>query len=533
MSDTATVHDGPTLPAAENAAGVAMSKLPRPIPIAPRTGCQSTGPVLVEGLPRRRMLDRLLWATPSWLLSMVIHIVGLLLLAMLFCPSGAVDDYLHLLGSTETDQELEELSPLDGQSFEEIDFTAIDVLSPAPETTPEQPEVYAFDEPPSAISVTLDDFGLERAPRDNLLAVTGTYSGDSFSGRGEGRARLAAASGATPQSELAVTLALRWLAEHQMPDGGWNFDHTQSKKCGKKCRSPGNLSQARNAATGLALLPFLGAGQTHITGEYKKEVKAGLYYLKRNMKVTPQGGSFNEPGGQMYAHGIAAIAVCEAYAMTRDKGIRPTAQKSLDFICYAQDPVGGGWRYQPQTPGDTSVVGWQIMALKSGHMAYLRVPSATVKRAYDFLDSVEADSGAQYGYDRPAEGRAATSAIGLLCRMYLGWKRDESALVRGVQLLGERGPSETDMYYNYYATQVMRHMGGPLWERWNDVMRDQLVASQATAGHERGSWFVNSRNGRGGGRLYCTSMATMILEVYYRHLPIYGQQSTQDDFPLD
>jgi hypothetical protein len=35
-----------------------------------------------------------------------------------------------------------------------------------------------------------------------------------------------------------------------------------------------------------------------------------------------------------------------------------------------------------------------------------------------------------------------------------------------------------------------------------------------------------------GGRLYCTSLATMILEVYYRHLPLYKDDATEDDFPL-
>jgi hypothetical protein len=34
-----------------------------------------------------------------------------------------------------------------------------------------------------------------------------------------------------------------------------------------------------------------------------------------------------------------------------------------------------------------------------------------------------------------------------------------------------------------------------------------------------------------GGRLYCTSMATMVLEVYYRHLPIYRNQSVEQEFP--
>jgi hypothetical protein len=32
------------------------------------------------------------------------------------------------------------------------------------------------------------------------------------------------------------------------------------------------------------------------------------------------------------------------------------------------------------------------------------------------------------------------------------------------------------------------------------------------------------------GRLYCTALSTMILEVYYRHLPIYQNQSVQEEF---
>jgi hypothetical protein len=234
----------------------------------------------------------------------------------------------------------------------------------------------------------------------------------------------------------------------------------------------------------------------------------------------------------MYSHGIAAITLCEAYAMTHDKALFEPAQMAVNFICYAQDPVGGGWRYEPRTPGDTSVVGWQIMALKSGHMAYLQVPPVVVKKAYTFLDSVQSNGGAAYGYTSPGAGKA-TTAVGLLCRMYLGWKKDEPALGRGVKLLGDQGPA-SDMYYNYYATQVMRHWEGEAWNKWNASMRDQLVSSQSKAGHEAGSWFMaGDPHSRHGGRLYCTSMATMILEVYYRHLPIYAKKSTEEDFPVE
>jgi hypothetical protein len=319
-----------------------------------------------------------------------------------------------------------------------------------------------------------------------------------------------------------------------MPDGGWNFNHAMHPQCRGQCRNPGNIPEARNGATGMALLPFLGAGQTHQKGKYKDLVKKGLYFLISRMKVSPQGGSLHESGGSMYSHGICAIVLCEAYAMTHDKHLYAPAQQALNFIAYAQDPVGGGWRYSPRQPGDTSVVGWQIMAMKSGHMGYLRVPPITVQKASQFLDSVQAHNGAHYGYTDPGAGREGTTAVGLLCRMYLGWKKDNPALQKGVKWMSDRGPSANNMYYNYYATQIMHHMEGDVWKKWNSVMRDQLIKSQAKKGHEAGSWFMPAGHVTDrGGRLYCTSMATMVLEVYYRHLPIYRKQSTEEDFPLD
>jgi hypothetical protein len=150
-----------------------------------------------------------------------------------------------------------------------------------------------------------------------------------------------------------------------------------------------------------------------------------------------------------------------------------------------------------------------------------------------FLDSVQSDSGSKYGYTNPGAGQA-TTAIGLLSRMYLGWKKDNAALQRGVQYLSATGPSKTNMYYNYYATQVMRHNEGEDWTKWNKVMRDWLVESQEKGGHMKGSWFMKGgdHGAETGGRLYCTSMATMILEVYYRHMPIYAKAASEDEFPL-
>jgi len=475
---------------------------------------------------------------PAWSVSMVVHMVTLVTMAMV-TVSEPVPYKAHRLIVTPPKKEkkieevLEVITKKQPATLEEN----VPIEVKAPDTEIElQKVVIQPDGGPEASPAPMEtsDFGLERVPSSDLLTVIGPRSSNGLKGRGMAtKAQLVKLEGGSVASEKAVASALNWLASHQMPDGGWSFNHTGSPSCQGQCRDPGTLAQARNAATGLALLPFLGSGETHKDSrKYKTVVNNGLYFLINRMRIDSHGGALNESGGNMYSHGIASIALCEAYAMTHDKSLHRAAQLSLHYICYAQDPRGGGWRYSPRQKGDTSVVGWQLMALKSGYMAELTFPPSTIRKATEFLNSVQVDGGAMYGYTAPKTGEA-TTAIGLLSRMYLGWKRDNPALQRGIQFLDRRGPSTGNMYYNYYATQVMRHWEGPEWRRWNQRMRDHLVRSQAKQGHEKGSWFVGGGDmGAGpGGRLYCTAMATMILEVYYRHMPIYRSQSVDQDFP--
>ena len=122
------------------------------------------------------------------------------------------------------------------------------------------------------------------------------------------------------------------------------------------------------------------------------------------------------------------------------------------------------------------------------------------------------------------------TAVGLLIRMYTGWHRDDPRLARGVEFLADQKPAPRDMYFNYYSTQVIHHFGGDKWTAWNEMMREHLIATQATTGHERGSWFFVDQHGSRGGRLYTTAMCTMILEVYYRHMPLYTDNVVKNDW---
>jgi hypothetical protein len=377
--------------------------------------------------------------------------------------------------------------------------------------------------PNSTTRVTPGNFG-----SGELLTPVGGSPYGMLDGRDGELKQALLGDGATDASELAVARGLRWLAAHQREDGSWHFNHLQEGNGCKYCRNPGTHGST-TAATGLALLPFLGAGQTHQKGEYQETVRKALEFLKKRAIATPLGADLQD-GVNLYSQGIATLALCEAYALTRDPTLAPTCREAVRFIVNAQDKNGGGWRYFPGQIGDTTVTGWMLMALKSAQLTYIPIQPDVWPATKRYLDGVQDDGGAAYGYQGPTKGDATMTAIGLLCRMYAGWPRQEPALGRGVRTLSKRGPSEHDLYYDYYATQVLRHYGGAEWTDWNLKMREHLIDSQAKEGHATGSWYFKDKHGDQGGRIYNTAMAILILEVYYRHLPIYGQRVLGDGY---
>jgi hypothetical protein len=353
----------------------------------------------------------------------------------------------------------------------------------------------------------------------------------SFYGRsGSTKKRALREGGGNPKSEAAVALGLQWIARHQAPDGRWSLQafhrHHRACNCGDKANH-----ENYTAATAFGLLPLLGAGYTHkvkkgVTNPYRHRVLLGLSYLMR--RQDKRTGNF---GGGMYAHGLATIAMCEAYGLTRDPLLKRSAQRAVNYIVKAQDLNGGGWRYSPREAGDTSVVGWQVMALKSAQMAELDVPRDTMRRAEGFLDSVMDPATAGYQYMPANSPTEAMSAVGLLCRQYLqSWGPSSPRMVKGVRKWLDTHPPDPglkNMYYYYYATQVLHHFGGQSWKKWNVKMRDMLIAGQdkgtdRKTNHQKGSWSpVGEQWGAAGGRLMITSLSVLTLEVYYRYLPLY------------
>ncbi len=193
----------------------------------------------------------------------------------------------------------------------------------------------------------------------------GPAGGPDTGGGGEGRPSRSPFANRThilnTSGDSAVLAALSWLARHQSRDGNWSLQHYDKFCTDKSCTGTAG-QESSSAATGLSLLCFLAAGQTHTVGKYKQQIYTGVYWLMSHQR--PDGDLSAGAEQQMYSHGIAAIAMCEEYGMTHDKFVRDAAQKSINFIEAAQNTQSGGWRYHPGEEGDTSVLGWQLMALK-------------------------------------------------------------------------------------------------------------------------------------------------------------------------
>jgi len=455
---------------------------------------------------------------PSWLVSLVIHLTLLIMLALLTGPVGQdLGRVLLTIGQDNGDKEGELTDFAIDQSSELLeDIDELDSETPVDVPKPEM----AF----AVAEISESEF----APVPTELGVGSPLkpAAPMVGGRsGAMKKRLLMLYGGTPTTESAVESGLAWIARNQNKDGSWSL------------RGPyddGGTTENKPAATAMALLAFMGAGNTHLQGEYSQNVNNGAKWL---IKQQSRDGFFAKDARdhqQAYAQAQASIAICELYAMTKDSWLRGPAQLAIDCAEQWQSKEGG-WRYQPRFDSDTSITGWFVMTLQSGLAAGLEVDRAVLYRVSDFLDSVQTYDGAAYSYQPRGAASQAMTAEGLLCRQYLGWERNNPALVRGVDAISTDynfDIRDTDYYYWYYATQVLHHYGGQPWNVWNRVMREKLPTIQIKRGPENGSWPPQSdRWGGTGGRLYTTCMAIYCLEVYYRHMPLYKSSFDDEAIP--
>ncbi len=375
----------------------------------------------------------------------------------------------------------------------------------------------------------------------------------------DGRQRLLARNGGSRGSDDAVQRALRWFKRHQGGNGMWSAEHYQ-ERCGETPRcEPGSVSSAGGsvvdvALTGYALLCFLGDGYDQRTpSAYRAAIAKGLDAL---CAVQAADGLLGE---RNYEHAVATSALCEAYAMSDDPGLRSPAQRAVDIIRARQNqgPAsatgdaglgnGLGWDYREANAGrnDASVTGWNVMALKSALSAGLVVGNG-LNGARRWLEGAWKASNpewrslsdpyaatSQFAYTWDALGGAVTLGapgsdghdlvpVGGMCAVFLGGHRGDlmlESLANHVITYQLPAAYPCNTYALYYDTYTMFQVGGQRWATWNGAVRDLLVKAQRQGGGcFAGSWdWEGTRyHGQDVGRVLSTAYCCLCLEVYHR-----------------
>ena len=412
--------------------------------------------------------------------------------------------------------------------IKEVQEPTVDVAHEVSETSMEEPPPLLIEPPlsnlpePMAIEslvdsiIELDDFIPER-PIKKRLDTQMVSKPKIYTGRTQvNRDRLVKKYGGSHEGQQAVMNALLWLKSVQMENGSW-------------VNSP--------AHTGLATLCFLARGETTESTEFGPTVQKALGYL---VHAEPEEGKLSN--GSVYTHGIVTYCLSEAYGMTRNAFLRRSVEERLKIILAGQQKGGGfDYKYKKGKRWDLSITGWQVQALKAGYVAgFLEKPiSEALNRAVNFIKSTYKNK--KFGYSSPGSGGNMTG-IGVLCLQL--WGAGKSDEVKGAYekiltyRLGKYKSLADDadwastapkyLYGWYYDTQAMLYKGKSDWKNWNKVFQNILVKNQ----DPKGFWEVDKApygfTGDLAGRVYCTTLCCLQLEVYYRYLPSYKISARKD-----
>ncbi len=343
------------------------------------------------------------------------------------------------------------------------------------------------------------------------------------------------AAGTSPR---AIDMGLKWLKDHQDPDGKWDSaDFMVHDLCGEATDGPG--SQVHSVGvTGLALLAFLGDGSTMRSGPYDDVIKKAVAWLRNQQGDDGLFGT-NASHDYIYDHTLATLAMIEAYGLSDYKLLRRYAQNGINYLESHRNPYSV-WRYQPRDgDNDTSVTSWAVLAYRAAMDFDLEVNPAALANASTWYDDVTNGNG-QAGYTRrgelssrnpgdhsrrfpPDRGEALTAAA-LRSRFLLGQDPEQDQVMNTAAdrilskpPLWDEDGGTIDHYYWYYATYALYQMGGEHWADWSRYLTDAVVKTQRTDGNFQGSWDPIGVWGGSGGRIYSTALMLLTLQAYYRY----------------
>jgi hypothetical protein len=320
-----------------------------------------------------------------------------------------------------------------------------------------------------------------------------------------------------PKAEQAVLKGLAWLQKNQASDGSWGDSN-------------------KGAMTGLALLCFLGHGETPESQQFGFTVNKAVEWILTNGAANEgrlhMAKAFSQSG--VYEHAICTYALGEYYTMTQDPNVKELFKQAIGYIVQGQGP-DGGWMYSyDKSAGDLSVSGWQIQALKAAYLSNLGISGVdeALDKAMVYIEHSKGPAGG-YGYRGPGDSYSL-AGVGMLCQLF--WKGNRDTIKKGMEWMLEQtqknapvkyqGP-KADLYAWYYHTQACLMFGGSAWTKWNNWFQDEIVDAQAA----EGSWPPMAAGSHGGLQtgagmsptVYRTTLCILMLEVFYRYMPSHRE----------
>ncbi len=306
----------------------------------------------------------------------------------------------------------------------------------------------------------------------------------------------------TPEVRASITKGLEFLAKDgvQNPDGSW-----------------GNASNPV-AETSLGLMAFMLKGYVPGRGgRYGRAMDNALTYLIN--KGRDQRGFLGTPNNHagMYEHGLAVLALSEAWGQSKNPRLKTTLRRSVDIILRSQNSEGG-WRYNPEPrDADLSMTVMQLVALNSAREAGIAVPDTTIDKATKYVLSCQDESSGGFRYmPKSGEPGFARTAAGVMSLIMCGQRRHK-ATQRGLAFLKAYPDRKFDKNYprfhysHYYAVQAMYQSGESDFQAWYPKIAATIISKQ----EQNGAWAGAH------GQAYGTSLSILILGVPYRYLPIY------------
>lgn len=303
----------------------------------------------------------------------------------------------------------------------------------------------------------------------------------------------------------AMRQALQWLAGAQEKSGAWDPGRWKGQK------------EYEVALTGMALLTFLRQPGATVEAQYAKVVGSATDYLVRQQDA---GGALGpDIDGRMYNHGIAAVALIEAFRTTGDERLRASVGKAVAYMA-GQQLDSGGWGYcrRAGEEANTSISVWQLHALKLAHEAGIADALPAYRRGMRWLGGVM-DGAGSFGYQRAGDKPGASdtlTAMGAFC--LLGDRRGASgpdvAKVRAALKTAASGwDRETDFYRWYFLVSALNASGDAQMRGALEPVCRALLSTRNRDGTHGGTWEPIGTWSSVGGRIFSTAMATLCLEV--------------------